>query len=280
MKAVLFDNCATTDHTSPGGLYEDDPRVLDLGAHARAESTESVRIRMRETSPAERLTFPVKEGSVKTTEQGVIEEGTDNVARNPGPLVDMLAQTPHDVVYREAAHNTGGAATSERTGPKQDVQDKGIVQGENHKTPKKQLMRTHKTPKKQLMRTHQTPKKRKNSSQGCYDTPPVPSNGIAPTNLITHNEGRPMLASGGMSEGAGGNSCARYGHCSVMTADYRAGGNSSKGSKHHVNALRFISFGKDDENIKTITKHGSFRPQPFKPSIIVLPRFACAFFVD
>ena len=64
------------------------------------------------------------------------------MAKNPGPLVDLLAQTSHDVVSREAAHNTGGAATSERTGPKQDVQDKGIVQGEPQDTEKAQVFFT------------------------------------------------------------------------------------------------------------------------------------------
>jgi hypothetical protein len=82
-----------------------------------------------------------------------MEEGKDNEAKNSEPLDNVLAQTPHDVVFREAAHHTGGAATSERTGPKQDVQDRDCKRGKPQNIEKT----THENPQDTEKETHENP---------------------------------------------------------------------------------------------------------------------------
>jgi hypothetical protein len=166
---------------------------------------------------------------------GILEEGEDNADNNSGPAEEMLAQTPHDVVPREAVHNTGGAATSERTGQDQDVQEQR--QGVTPTTQNEWVVRGVNNDR--LVRIHKTPRRRMFSQQACHDVPPVPLEQIdvqriTLTNLAMRNEGIPILGLlqfivyGGRDEGAGGNSCARYSHCSKLTADNWAGGNFSK----------------------------------------------------
>ena len=202
----------TVDIIPSGGLCEGEYHVLDLEACANAENYDSVgTCRVQEAFPPERLTFPVNEGSVEIMRSGILEERKDNEDKNSGPEEDMLSQMPHYVVPREAVHNTGGAATSERTGQDQDVQkqrqDKWVLRGA-------------------------TPRKRMYSPQTCHDIPPVLAKEIdiqpiALTNLV------------------------------MMTADKRAGGNSSKKSKPNSYALRFVSFEDDEEANKTIMKRRS-----------------------
>ena len=96
-------------HTPPGGRWKGDYRVLDLEASARAESTNHVKpFRVREFFPESQLTFPVKDGAVKTMVPGILEDGRDYMDGQTGSKEDMLAQTRHYVVPRETAHNTGG----------------------------------------------------------------------------------------------------------------------------------------------------------------------------
>ena len=158
-------------HIPPGGLWKGDYRVLDFEACTKAESTNDVRpFRVREVFPEERLSFPVKEGAIKTLVPGIMEEGNDNAGNDLGPNEDMLAQTSHDVVPREAAHDTGGAATSARTGQDQDIQEQG--QGATPATLDEWVVRGANNDR--LVRIHRTPRKRMFSPQACHDIPPVP----------------------------------------------------------------------------------------------------------
>ena len=158
-------------HIPPGGLWKGDYRVLDLEACTKAESTHDVRLfRVREVFPEERLSFPVKEGTIKTLVPGLMEDGNDNTGNNSGPYEDMLAQTSHDAVPREAAHDTGGAATSARPGQDQDIQEQG--QGATPATLDEWVVRGANNDR--LVRIHRTPRKRMFSPQACHDIPPVP----------------------------------------------------------------------------------------------------------
>ena len=64
--------------------------MLNIVACAQAESSNDIKnFRVKEIIPQSQLTFHVKEKN-------------------------MLAQTPHDIVPREPAHNAGGASNSEQ----------------------------------------------------------------------------------------------------------------------------------------------------------------------
>ena len=159
VKAVNFGNSMAADLIPPGKLCKSDYRMLDLEESAKAESYDYAgAFRIREAFPAERLTFPVEEGSVKNMGPGILEERKDNEDNNSGPADDILAQTPQDVVPRETVHNTGGAATSEQTGHEQDER------GANND----KLVRIHKTPRKRMY----------SPPQACHDIPPVLSKEI------------------------------------------------------------------------------------------------------
>ncbi len=84
--------------------------MLDLEAIARAESTNDVKTcRVREDFPENQLTFPVKEGAIKTLVLGILEDATDYLDGQTSSSEDMLAQTPHDVArYREFSVNARG----------------------------------------------------------------------------------------------------------------------------------------------------------------------------
>ena len=95
-------------HVPPGGRWKGDFRVLDLEVCEKAESFNDVRFfRVKEIFPESQLTFPVKDGSVKTAVPGILEEVRDHEAGHTGSSEDMLAQSPHDIVPREPTHDAG-----------------------------------------------------------------------------------------------------------------------------------------------------------------------------
>ena len=289
----------------------------------------------------------------ETTDPEVRDDELDNMVEESGPLVDLLAQMSQNVVPREAAHNTGGAATSERTGSGQGVEKKGMVLTKAHRILKKRargvveqepgtqaqqgttaVHRDHRNRRRECGKdtpgtyrcTHRVhgppgtycpkctgrtcececescrvaydsveehteesdpePKEHEHHSKDgtwhqndhAHPTPqskghdrerghgeercrkqtiavadPVPLEGVCPTDLSKHNKRSPALASGGINEGAGGNSCTHCGHCSDLTADCRAG----KRLKHHDSASQLIS--ENDGN----NMQNNFCPQPF-----------------
>ncbi len=82
--------------------------MLDLEVCARTESSNDGKpLRVKEVFPENQLTFPVKDGSVKTVVPGILEEVRDHEEGHARSSEDMLAQTPHDIVPREPTHNTG-----------------------------------------------------------------------------------------------------------------------------------------------------------------------------
>ena len=112
-------------HVPPGGRWKGDYRVLDFEICEKAESSNDVTpFRVKEIFPESQLTFPVKDGTVKTAVPGILEEVREHEEGYTGSSEDMLAQTPHDIVVREPTHDAGGAANSEQV---PEVQEQGQV---------------------------------------------------------------------------------------------------------------------------------------------------------
>ena len=156
-------------HVPPGGRWKRDYRVLDFEVCEKSESSNDVRLfRVKEIFPESQLTFPVKDGSVKTAVPGILEEVRDHEEGHTGSSEDMLAQTPHDIVPRELTHDAGGAANSEQAPDSQEqeqgqvaptTKDEWVIRGANND---------------RLVRIHRTQRRRMFSPQACHDLPPVP----------------------------------------------------------------------------------------------------------
>ena len=89
-------------------------RMLNIAACAKAESSNDAKLfRVKEIFPQSQLTFPVKEEN-KAVILEILEEIQRHEEAHTRSSENMLAQTPHDIVPREPAHNAGGASNSEQ----------------------------------------------------------------------------------------------------------------------------------------------------------------------
>ena len=83
------------------------PHAKHGGLRKSRSSNDAKHFRVKEIFPQSQLTFPVKEKN-----RAVIPEILENIQRHEEAQTrsseNMLAQTPHDIVPREPAHNAGG----------------------------------------------------------------------------------------------------------------------------------------------------------------------------